>query len=189
MIRKFLLAGATLVILAACNAASGSGTPVPKTDADKQKLAGEIATMMSDPKMFDNMFDSMSASMTPVFDNLCNTVPADKKADCPARMAAVRPLVEETMKESKDQVKALMPDMMKDMGDIMASTYTGEELAKMHDFYSSPEGRAIVQKQPQVMAQYMPKAMQRMQAVQMDMMQKMQKRVAEALGAATAPPN
>ena len=55
----------------------------------------------------------------------------------------------------------------------MADVYTGPELARMLDFYASPEGQAIMKKQPEVMAQYMPKVMSRMQSMQVDMMKNM----------------
>lgn len=186
MIRKQILAGAMLVVLGACSGATG-GTPVPTTDAEKQKLGGEIATLMTDPKMFDGMFESMKGAMVPSMTGMCEAAPEDKRAECLTKMEQARPVIEASVQESMDQAKAMMPEMMQDMGGVMAKVYTGQELAKMMDFYSSPEGKSIMQKQPQVMAEYMPKAMSRMQAMQMDTMKKMQERVAAAM-ADGAPP-
>ena len=179
MFRKQILAGATALALAACNGATG-GTPVPATEADKLKVGSEIATLMTDPKMIEGMFDSMSSAMMPSMTGMCEAAPEDKRAECQTKMAALQPTIEATMKESMDQAKAMMPDLMKDMGGIMAEVYTGEELAKMKDFYASAEGKSIMRKQPEVMSRFMPKAMERMQAMQVDMMKKMQERIAAA---------
>ncbi len=180
MIRKQILAGAMLVVLGACSGATG-GTPVPTTDAEKQKLASEIATLMTDPKMIDGVMDSMSGVMLPTMLNMCETVPAAQRDACLARVEKARPAMDESMKEGMEQVKAIMPELMQEMGTIMARVYTGEELAKMRDYYSSPEGRSIMQKQPQVLAEYMPIVTQRMQTMQIDLMRKIQKRVTDAL--------
>lgn len=180
MIRKQILAGAMLVVLGACSGATG-GTPVPTTDADKQKLASEIATLMTDPKMIDGVMDSMSGVMLPTMLNMCETVPAAQRDACLARVEKARPAMDESMKEGMEQVKTIMPELMQEMGTIMARVYTGEELAKMRDYYSSPEGRSIMQKQPQVLAEYMPIVTQRMQTMQIDLMRKIQKRVTDAL--------
>lgn len=180
MIRKQIVAGAMLVVLGACSGATG-GTPVPTTDAEKAKIAGEIATLMTDPKMIDGVIDSMSGVIMPTMQNMCETVPAAQRDACLARVEKARPAMEESMKEGMEQVKTIMPELMQEMGAIMARVYTGEELAKMKDYYSSPEGRSVMQKQPQVMAEYMPIVTQRMQAMQIDLMRKVQKRVTDAL--------
>lgn len=179
MIRKLFLASAALVVLTACNV--GGSTPVPQTAADKAKLASEIATLMTDDKMIDSVIDSMSGIVMPTMRNLCETVPANQRDACLERVEKIRPAMDETMKEGMGQVKQILPELMQEMGGIMARTYTGEELAKMKDYYSSPEGKSIMRKQPQVMTEYMPIATKRMQAVQIELMRKVQKRVAEAL--------
>lgn len=187
MIRKPAMAAAMFVLLSACNG-SGGGTPVPTTDAEKEKLASDIATKISDPKMFDGMFDSVRASMMPTLSEICSTVAADKQAECTDKMAAARPAIESSMEEAMAQAKEMMPSLMQDMGSVMARVYTGEELAKMNDFYTSPEGKSIMAKQPKVMAEFMPIAAERMKGMQLDMMRKTQERVAEALeGVAPAP--
>lgn len=104
------------------------------------------------------------------------------------KMEAVRPVMQEAVNEGMEQAKAMMPQLMQDMGAIMARVYTGEELAKMMDFYSSPEGRSISAKLPQVMAEYMPKAMERMSGMQMEMMGRMQERMMKAMQEQAAPP-
>ncbi len=179
-IRTLTIACAALAFLVACSGAGG-GTPVPKTQTDKQKLAGEIATLMSDPKMVDGVFDSMAGIVMPTMMNMCETVAANQRDACVARVEKTRPVMDTSMKEMMDQTKTLMPELMQEMGAIMARLYTGEELARMNDFYASAEGKSIIQKQPKVLAEYMPIVTQRMQAMQIDMMRKIQKRVTEAL--------
>lgn len=186
MIRKHILAGVALLALAACGGAGG--TAAPTTEADKLKMASEIATLMSDPKMVDSMMDSMKTSVAPMLDTACQGAPADALAACASAMQSARPAVMELLDESMEQTKAMMPDLMKEMGAIMARLYTGDELAAMHDFYSSPAGKSITAKQPQVMAEYMPVVMQRMQGMQMDMMGKMQDRLRKAMQDAGALP-
>jgi hypothetical protein len=190
MIGKHILAGVALAAMTACSGAGG--TAAPTTEADKQKMASEIATLMSDPKMVDGLMDSMrtsmEASMQPMLGAACEVAPADAQSECNSMLDKMRPILAETLAESMEQTKAVMPELMKDMGGIMARTYTGEELARMKDFYASPEGKSITAKQPQVMAEYMPKVMERLQGMQMDMMRKMQDRMMKAMLDAGVPP-
>ncbi len=190
MIRKHIFAGAALLALSACGGTGG--TAAPTTEADKLKMASDIATLMSDPKMVDSMMDSMrtsmEASMQPMLGAACEGAPADSQAQCASMIDKMRPILAEIFAESMENTKSMMPDLMKDMGGIMARTYTGEELARMKDFYASPEGKSITAKQPQVMAEYMPKVFERMQGLQMDMMRKMQDRMMKAMLDAGVPP-
>ena len=75
--KSIMLAAA--VALAGCSA---GGTPTPKTDAEKAALASEVAGLMSDPKMMDQVFDSVTTSMMPMLDQACSAAPADKAAEC-----------------------------------------------------------------------------------------------------------
>jgi len=190
MINRHVLAGAALIVLAGCSGAGG--TAAPSTDADKLKMAAEIAALMSDPNMVDSMFDSMKTSMDtsmqPMLAAACDVAPADNRAQCTSALEKIRPVIAQSLDESMEHTKTIMPELMQDMGAIMARIYTGEELARMKDFYSSPEGKSITAKQPRVMAEYMPKVMERMQGMQMDMMRKTQERLMKALQDAGVPP-
>ena len=174
-IRSTMLATAALALLGACGA--DSKTPVPKTDAEKATVASEIATLMSDPKMVDQMFDGMSQQAMAAMPQLCAQEPPDQAAACTARMASAEPIIKDVMNETMSEAKTLMPNLMNQLGAIMAREYTGEELAAMKDFYSSPEGKSIVQKQPAVMTEYMGKVMDTMQPLQVNVMQKMMERL------------
>jgi hypothetical protein len=191
MIRSLLVASVACVALSACGAATGtSNSAVPATEAEKTAMATEIATMMSDPNMMEQMFspEAVAASM-PDMSVMCAAVPADQAAACTQRMATSQSSIASVQTEMMDKVRGMTPQLMSDMGAIMARTYTGEELAAMHGFYSSPEGQSILQKQPQVMAEFMPVVMQRMQPLQVEMMQKLSERLAAAPAApgATSP--
>jgi hypothetical protein len=170
------LAGLALSFLAACNS---GGTAPPKTDAEKSAMAAEVANLMSDPKMIDQMFSSTTAAMMPAMNSACDMAPPDQRVACRERLTATQPVIQEIVDEMMTETKGLMPELMKDMGAIMAETYSGEELAKMKDFYSSPEGKSLLKKQPQVMAAFMPKVMERMQPIQSEMMRKMAERLKE----------
>lgn len=191
MIRSLLVASVTCVALSACGAATGSSaSAVPATEAEKTAMATEIATMMSDPNMMEQMFspEAVAASM-PDMSAMCAAVPADQAAACTQRMATSQSSIASVQTEMLDKVRGMTPQLMSDMGVIMARTYTGEELAAMHGFYSSAEGQSILKKQPQVMAEFMPVVMQRMQPLQVEMMQKLSERLAATPAApgATSP--
>jgi hypothetical protein len=166
------------IVLAAAMALAGcsaGGTPTPKTDAEKTALATEVAGLMSDPKIMDQMFDSVTTALMPMLDQACNAAPPDKAAECKKTISG--PVVRGVMDEYLAESKALLPEMMKDMSAIMAATYSGEELARMKDFYGSPEGQSMLKKQPKVIAAYMPKVVERLQPLQREMMRKMQDRM------------
>jgi hypothetical protein len=189
MFRSALLAGVAGLTLAACGGAAGTSiSQVPDTEARKAAVATEIATMMTDPAMMDQMFapEALAGAM-PDLSAMCAAIPADQQAACTQRMEGSSATLQSVQTEMMDKAKAMQPQLMQDMGAIMARTYTGEELAAMHAFYKSPEGQAILQKQPQVMAEFMPAVMARMQPLQLEMVQKLSQRMTAAAAAATAP--
>jgi hypothetical protein len=189
MFRFALLAGVACLSLAACGGAAGTSmSDVPDTEAEKTAMATEIATMMTDPAMMDQMFaPEAMAGAVPDLSAMCAAVPADQQAACTQRMEGSSATLQSVQTEMMDKAKSMQPQLMLDMGAIMARTYTGEELASMHAFYKSPEGQAILQKQPQVMAEFMPAVMARMQPLQLEMVQKLSQRMTAAAAARTAP--
>ena len=189
-IRSILLAGAALVAVAACS----NSTPPPKTDEEKIRVANEIAGLTTDPAMFDRMFDEMTQQVrlsTAGQSDLCAA--QTDVARCEQIETKVNAEAQAFMKETMDQTKAMMPELMTDMAAIMAQTYTGEELAKMKDFYASDEGKSIMMKQPQVMQQFLPVVMQKMQPFQTERAQqlaaRLQKAREDAVAAAGPAPN
>ena len=187
-IRFVLLAGAAL-IAGACS----QGTPPPKTDAEKINVANEIAGLTTDPRMFDQMFETMTQQVrlaTAGQSALCDT--QKDVARCQQIEARVDAEARAFMTETMEQTKAMVPDMMTDMAAIMAQTYTGEELAKMKDFYASEEGKSIMMKQPQVMQKFLPVVMEKMAPMQAERAQqlsaRLQKAREDAIAAAGPPP-
>ena len=174
--RTLILTGATAAILAACNGATGGAssatTPIPQNDAEKLALATEIATSMTDPKTIDQMFDAVAKNSMPDMSAMCGSLPADKQPACLANAAQSQTRAQTMMGEYMVKVKAMMPELMKEMGGIMATQFSGPELAKMKDFYGSPEGQGIMKKMPAVMAEYQPKVMAKLQPLIMEMVQK-----------------
>lgn len=189
MFRSALFAGVAGLTLAACGGAVGaSSSQVPDTEIQKAAVATEIATMMTDPAIMDQMFaPEAMAGVAPDLSAMCAAIPADQQAACTQRMEGSSATLQSVQTEMMDKAKAMQPQLMQDMGAIMARTYTGEELAAMHAFYKSPEGQAILQKQPQVMAEFMPAVMARLQPLQLEMVQKLSQRMTAVAAAATAP--
>lgn len=189
MTRFALFAGVAAVTLAACGGGElKMSSKAPETEAEKTAMATEIATIMTDPSMMDQMFSSqLGAGALPDMAAMCAAVPPDQAAACTQKMEGSKATAQSVAVEMADKAKATMPALMQDMGAIMAVKYTGEELVAMKDFYSSPEGQSIMQKQPQVMAEFMPKVMERLQPLQLEMMQKLSDRM-NAAATTTTPP-
>lgn len=189
MMRSVLLSGVAAVMLAACGGGEiKMGSKPPETEAEKTAMATEIATMMTDPAMMDQMFNSqLAAGAVPDMAAMCAAVPPDQAAACTQKMEASKATAQSVAVEMTDKAKAMMPALMQDMGAIMAAKYTGEELAAMKDFYSSPEGQSIMQKQPEVMAEFMPKVVERMQPLQLEMVQKLAERMSATATTPTTP--
>ena len=177
-----LIAVSSLFVLGACDKGS-----VRLSEPERQAVAEEIAQLTTDPAIFDQLFNSqMTAglqSAQSMMQSTCDSMPgtAEQKADCLVQAAStfdkVRPMLEEMTAEIKGQ----MPEIMKDIGGVMTKTYTDAELVAMRDFYKSPEGQAILKKQPQVMADAMPSIIKRLQPLQMKYMQNMQQQIMGAL--------
>lgn len=187
MIRFALFAGVAAATLGACSGGElKMSSRAPETEAEKTAMATEIATIMTDPTMMDQMFSSqLGAGAMPDMAAMCAAVPPDQAAACTQKMEGSKATAQSVAVEMADKAKATMPALMQDMGAIMAVKYTGEELVAMKDFYSSPEGQSIMEKQPQVMAEFMPKVMERLQPLQLEMMQKLSDRMNAT---ATTPP-
>ncbi len=180
-IRTLTIAVAALAFLAGCSGTNR--TPVPKTDAEKNNVAAEIATLMSDNEMIDQMFEGIKKQTLASVPNVCNAMPADRTETCRNNMASAGPIIQEVTSEMMDRTKVIMPELLKEFGAIIASEYTGEELAAMRDFYGSQEGKSILKKQPQVMTAYFGKVMARLQPMQIEMSQKIMQRLAEHFAA------
>jgi hypothetical protein len=164
------LFGAACLALAACSGAGG-GTPVPTNDAEKLKLATEIATSMNDPETINDMFDAVASGAMPDMVAMCEAAPFEEQAACRTNAAAAQEKAKASMAVYMEKAKAVMPELMTEMGTIMAGQLTGPELAKMKDFYASAEGKSIMKKMPAIMGEYQPKVMEKLQPLIMEMVQ------------------
>jgi hypothetical protein len=183
-LRSMLLATGSVALLAACGP---TGTPAPKTDEEKIKMANEIAGLTTDPKMFDAVFDTMTQQVRAATQGSPAICEAQKDvARCQQIEAKVNAAAQAFMEETMEKTKSMAPELMTDMAAIMAQTYTGEELVKMRDFYASEEGKSIMMKQPEVMQKFMPAVMSKMAPLQQERAQALSERLAKARADAEA---
>ncbi|MDM7917993.1 MAG: DUF2059 domain-containing protein, partial [Methanosarcina sp.] len=87
------------------------------------------------------------------------------------RAMALQDKVQVKMAEAFD-MKKIEPQFI----DIFTSVYTVEELKAMSDFYKTPEGKSMIEKQPQVLQ----KSMQVAQNIVQGLLPELQKIIAEA---------
>jgi uncharacterized protein len=125
-------------------------------------LTSGLATAQTDPKLAlahqviqamhaDRMVDRMQAQIEQMLGQMAPT--AGASADDQARFKAVQSKVKAlAMSESKG--------ILDQMDRIYAEVYTEPELKAMEAFYTSPEGVAMVDKQPLVMQKLTPTILQ-----------------------------
>jgi uncharacterized protein len=128
-------------------------------EAERLQLAREVIQASQVDKMIDAMtgqIQQMSRQMAgPGFDSL----PADQKALAEAFIAKT---VEVAMAESKV--------ILAKMDAVYAGTFTEDELLAVRDFYRSPAGKSLIEKQPILMQKLMPE----LQGMQRTLMPKLQ---------------
>lgn len=133
-------------------------------DAERLQLAREVIQASQVDKMIDAMtgqVQQMSRQMAgPGFD----TLPADQKA---LAEAFITQTVEVAMAESKL--------ILSKMDAVYAGTFSEEELLAVRDFYRSPAGKSLIEKQPVLMQKLMPE----IQGMQRTLMPKLQAMGAE----------
>lgn len=138
-----------------------------QTDPAKLALARDTIAAMQVDKMFDGMavqMKQMAAQMSPL--------PTEATAEQRTAAAALQDKV-------MDLVMAYSKGTIAKMDQIYADVYSEAELKAMKTFFTSPEGRSMQAKQPQIMAKSMPLV----QEMQRDLMPKMQQLIAEAKAA------
>jgi hypothetical protein len=97
-------------------------------------------------------------------------------------MVASQSISEEQKKRLMDGMKVLAETMMKPLMektkelyvDAYAATFTAKELEELVDFYQSPVGQKLVDKQPQMIADVMQSSMALAQSLMPEMQRKMQ---------------
>lgn len=165
--KKLLLA---LIFVATLTGATAQNAPAPAPDDAKLALAREVIAAMQVDKMFDGLATQMK-NMTLQLAALPADMPAEKRARAEA-------FLEKVMHASMDATK----DMLSQMDALYAEIYTEAELQAMKAFFTSPEGRSMLAKQPAAMQRMMPLV----QKMQQNLMPKMQKLVEEMKAAEAA---
>lgn len=141
-------------------AALSTGTFAQDTNAAKLALARETIAAMKADRMMDGMLaqmKQMAAQMT------AENTPTSAT---PAQRKIAEDFQGKLMDLSMESVKGLI----KQLDQVYADVYSEAELKAMTAFFKSPEGESMMAKQPQVMQRVMPLV----QAMQRDLMPKMQ---------------
>jgi hypothetical protein len=128
----------------------------------KLALAREAIAAMKADKMFDGMMAQVKQMASPV------PLPAEATPEQRQRAEAFRNKILDLSMESAK-------GMIAQMDQLYADIYSEAELKAMVAFFKSPEGQSMLAKQPQVMQRVMVMA----QAMQRDLMPKMQQMMAE----------
>jgi hypothetical protein len=146
-------------------AVEAAAAPAPQpVDPAKLALARDVVAAMKVDKIFDPMVNHMKqlAAQSTV---LPNEATPDQRKKAEEIQGKIIDLSMETAK-----------GLLSHMDEIYATVYSDAELKAIKAFYTSPEGEAVVTKQPQIMSQLMPFVQQ----AQRDLMPKIQALVQEA---------
>jgi hypothetical protein len=135
----------------------------------------ELARKVIKATQFDRVFDQMGAQMQQMAMQSMNQSAPNQT---PAQKEAATKVLDEIMKLSMDSAKA----MLEKVDVIYAEVYSEAELKAMLTFFDSPEGKSMLQKQPQVMQHMMPLV----QGMQKELMPKIQQIVQKAKAEADA---
>ncbi|HLP24906.1 MAG TPA: DUF2059 domain-containing protein, partial [Acidobacteriota bacterium] len=142
----------------AAPAAPAPTSAAPAVDPAKLALARDVISAMQADKMFDGMaaqMKQMAMQMSPL--------PADAT---PEQKARAEKFLGRIMDLSMTSAKA----MIAQMDQVYAELFTEGELKAIKAFYTSPEGQSMIAKTPQAMQRVMPA----IQAMQRDLMPKLQ---------------
>lgn len=161
----------TLRLMFALLACAG-GAFAQESDAAKRALAREVIAA----SQVDKMLDAMTAQMKQMATQML-PLPADVTPE-------KRQQAEKFFGKVMDVSMASAKEMLTKVDGIYATVYTEAELKAMLAFYKSPEGQAMIAKQPQVMQQMMPL----IQQMQRDLLPKLQQMAMEAKAEIEATP-
>jgi hypothetical protein len=125
------------------HAADNAAPAAPNTTS--LKLAREVIEATQTSKMLDGMSTQLQQMLSQQLTNLAANLPEAERANL---QAAQKEMVEFVIEQSKQLVSK--------MDVIYAEVFTEKELTAIKTFYQSPEGRALVEKQPTVMQLMMP---------------------------------
>ena len=157
-------------LLAATLLAGSACTPPP----DKLVLAQEVITAIDAEKMLDEMVPQLEQMNSQMVRQLA--VQNGFTVDEAAELAKIGP---KTTAISIEAIRGLLPEMAK----IYVNIYSVEELQAMKRFYTSPEGRAMLAKQPALKQQLSPKIQDAVLATQPHIQELIQKEAARIIAA------
>lgn len=148
----------------AASAAPAPAATAPAVDPAKLALAREVISAMQADKMLDRMTAQLKQMAMQMAAQQPDTSPA-KRAKAEAFQGKIMDL---TMEAAKG--------MIAKMDALYAEIYSEAELKAIKAFFTSSEGQSMLAKQPQVMQRVMPLA----QAMQAELMPKIQQLVQQA---------
>jgi hypothetical protein len=117
----------------------------------------------------DKMLDQMAGQMQQI---AAQSLKMNSANLTPEQKALAAKVSSQILDLSKDSAK----DLLSKMDVIYAQVYSEAELKAMKAFFESPEGASMIQKQPQIMQKFMPY----IQAMQRELMPKIQKITSDA---------
>ena len=135
----------------------------------------ELARKVIKATQLDRMFDQMGVQMQQMAAQSMNLSAPNQT---PAQKEAATKIMNEVLTLSMDSAKA----MLEKVDVIYAEVYSEAELKAMLVFFESPEGKSMLQKQPQVMQRMMPLV----QGMQKELVPKIQEIVEKAQAEAAA---
>lgn len=159
--KRFALAAALLLSAPFAHAA-------PPTEAQVDRLL----EVMDTQKMMDGMLAQMEQATQQMGRSMLGPdATAEQRAKFEKVMAGQQAVLREML--AADRLQPIYRS-------VYADVFTAEEVQAMTEFYSSPTGRSILDKMPQVMG----RTMQAMQPLMREVMQQVQQSLQRELGAA-----
>jgi hypothetical protein len=172
-----LFVGLCLLVCAACSRDGLGSEPLTRDDlqtsahpdqshagdlseAERLDIARDIVSLQHDPSTFDLMLQQLSPrtamSARPVDVERCEALSSPERRErCIARAKSLEDGRATRAAAMKDQLRSVYEDSLDDLAAMMARTYTDEELTGILDFYRSPAGQGMLNKQPQIAAEFM----------------------------------
>jgi hypothetical protein len=138
-----------LAIAAFAVAASGAAFGADATDPERIAEAKAIFAAMHVDRQMDSMASIMGEGMAKQF----------TQGKTIFNQRAVQVLMEESMRGMKDQINA-PGGLMDSLSQAYAAQFNFAELRQIREFYESPAGQHMLEAQPELMKQVLPKAME-----------------------------
>lgn len=184
-----LLAGLCLAFCAACSqdklatepsssdwsgassADSGETRSGQLTDAERLDIARDIVSLQNDPAMINAFMQQMAPRLAqeprPRDRSRCDALSNPERGQqCVTRAEALLEGRAMRAAETMDQFRLVLEDSLDELAAITARTYTDEELIGIRDFYRSPVGQGVLNKQPRIAAEFLPIVFERAQSAQ-----------------------